>query len=105
MSFRFLDLPWLWFVVASLATWRIASIVHHEKIASPFRRILGVEEITEEDWSYPDSFIGNLIECFKCVSVWIGIAAAIAMILFPPILIPFALSAVAVIIERIMDND
>jgi hypothetical protein len=104
MVYKFIDAPVLWFIVALLATWRISSIVHHEKIFSPFRRLIGVKEITEEDWSYPDTFIGSLIECFWCTSVWIGIATAIAMFLAPFLLIPFALSAFAIIINKYVSD-
>lgn len=98
--YRFLDAPLLWFVVGSLAAWRISSIIHHEKIAAPFRRLLGVKEITQSDWSYPDTFIGNLIECFYCTSVWVALGVSVVLILFPLVLVPFALSAAAIIVEE-----
>lgn len=99
MLYKFSDAPLLWLVVACLASWRIASIIHHEKIAAPFRKLLGVKELTELDWTYPDNFIGELIECFYCTSVWTSIFVSVAMFLFPPVLIPFALSTVAIILE------
>src|SRR5574342_1409640 len=88
--YRFLDNLPLWLIVGCLATWRISSIIHHEKIAAPFRRLLGVKEITETDWSYPDTFIGSLIECFYCTSVWVGIGVFVVVIVFPLVLVPFA---------------
>lgn len=100
LVFSFTSNPTLWFVIAGLASWRIASIIHHEKIAAPFRRLLGVRELTEDTWTYPDNFIGDLIECFYCTSVWTSFFVSVVMFVFPPVLVPFALSTVAIILEQ-----
>lgn len=95
----------VWLLITFLATWRITSILHHEDIAAPFRAWLGVQE--EGDLiSYPDTFLGHLIECFWCTSVWVGLVCAAIMLLLPYILLPFALSAGAIMIERALaDGD
>jgi hypothetical protein len=90
---------WLWLIVGSFATWRIASIIHSERIAKPFRSLFGVIE-TEETTMYPDTFFGHLIECFYCVSVWVGLGTTVVLFLYPYVLIPFAMSAVAIWIHE-----
>lgn len=92
-----------WFIVGVLATWRITSILHHEEIAAPFRALLGVQE-DEGLTSYPDTFLGHLIECFWCVSVWVAIGCTLILVWFPYLLLPFALSAGAIAIERVYEH-
>ncbi len=85
----------VWFIVAALATFRITSILHHEEIAAPFRKYFGGVLIAEE-WTYPDTFIGRLLGCFWCVSVWVGLFCSILVYIRPELLVPFALSTVAI---------
>jgi uncharacterized protein DUF1360 len=103
--YKFVDVPLLWVIVGGLAAWRLTSIIHHEKVAAPFRKLLGVKELTETDWAYPDTFIGELIECFWCTSVWVSIIVSIIVFFFPPILLPFAFSTVAIMIEKQQRQD
>lgn len=101
----------LWLIIGALATFRITSILHSERIGRPIRKLLGVIE-TETDesitMSYPDSFFGHLIECFWCVSVWVGAGVSVYLCLFPVfpagfVLLPFALSAGAIIFHRLVE--
>lgn len=99
--------PALWFIVAGLATWRITNIVQREEIASPLRKKLGVFEPDGEDpdhWIYPDNFIGKVLHCFWCGSVWAGIAISVAVIVFPPLVLPLALSAIAILVREWMQH-
>ena len=95
---------WLWLVIASFSTWRITSIIHSERIAQPFRSLFGVIE-TEDAIMYPDTFFGHLLECFYCTSVWVGVGTAVVLFLFPYILIPFAMSAVAIWVHELLDKE
>ncbi len=88
-----------WFIVAILATWRITSILHHEAIALPLRKWLGQDKLG----SYPNTFVGKLWDCFWCLSIWVGIVCTVILWLFPPLLVPFALSAGALWIERLIN--
>lgn len=100
---RFKNQPFFWFLVAGLATWRITNIIQREEIASPFRKQLGVFEPDGEDpdhWIYPDSFIGKILHCFWCGSVWAAGAITLVCFLFPPLILPFAISALAILIHN-----
>lgn len=92
----------IWLIVAGLATWRITSILYREKIMSGLRKKIGEKPdpyVTSET-IFPDSFLGNLFNCFLCLSVWVGIGVGIIWLVFPYALIPFALSAIAIFLDE-----
>lgn len=94
----------LWFIIAGLATWRIASIVQREKVFAWFRKLLGIKVLgMDEDGfeitSYPDNVIGDLFSCFWCVSVWAAVAVGVIWYFLPIVLLPFALSTIAIVIK------
>lgn len=99
MRLKFNDNPLVWLIAGGLAVWRITNIIQKEEIASPIRKAVGVTEADPEDsnyWIYPDNFIGKVFHCFWCGSVWIGAIITIILIIFPPLILPFALSALAI---------
>lgn len=85
-------------LLLSLATWRIAHAFIWEigpyEILVKVRGLFGVSE---------DSFTHKYYwtSCFLCTSFWVAI---LAMCLPVIVLVPFALSASAIIIERINDR-
>lgn len=86
-------------IVLSLAVWRVTSIVRSEDIAAPVRKLFGIYE--EESFIvYPDTFIGNLLKCFWCTSVWGAAACVVLYYVFMPALYIFAASAAAIIIQH-----
>lgn len=91
------------FLVLALATWRITSIVQAEEIAKPFRRLFGVtfNQMLQVE-QYPDTFLGHLIKCFWCVSVWAGFVCASCYFIEPRVLYPFAASALAIIMDKVL---
>ena len=91
------------FTVLALATWRITSIIQAEEIMRPLRRLFGVrydEALLTE--VYPDTFMGKLIKCFWCVSVWCGLACTLIYFADVRILYPFAASASAILLDKIL---
>lgn len=104
---------WFEFVIGCLAVFRLTSILHHERIAYPIRKRFGILEGEDVDLPlgdvrlYPDNFWGNLFECFWCLSVWVSFPVGLYICLLAPypalfLLVPFALSAGAIIIEERM---
>jgi hypothetical protein len=89
-----------WWVIAGLACWRITSILHRETIFQPFRQRIGIFPDGSTDDSYSHNFITQLFECFMCLSVWVGFVCVLALVLFPYLLLPFALSAVAILFDK-----
>lgn len=100
--------PFFWLIAGILATWRITNIVQREEIASPIRKAVGIYEPDGEDpehWIYPDNFIGKVFFCFWCMSVWQATLVTLAIFIFPPLIIPFALSAGAIAFKRWLDEE
>lgn len=89
------------FIILCAATWRVTSIVQREKIAERFRQLLG-EQFNEQlgVYTYKDTFLSHLIQCFWCVSVWAGIFCMVLFLINPLLLYPFAASAVAIVIDK-----
>ena len=86
-----------WLVVAALASWRITNILYEEEITHPLRRKIGAsQDEGTGTWSYPDTFIGRLWMCFWCLSIWVSVICSVLYIVEPRILLPFALSSVAI---------
>lgn len=98
------EITWLWLVVYFLATYRLASILYREKIGGGFRKLMGAEE-TEETIMYPDTFLGKLISCFWCLSVWTAGFNLIFLLFLPEVLLPFAASTVSIILfEKVLPD-
>lgn len=106
MNFKFKDNPFFWLLVAGLATWRITSILHREQIAAPVRKAVGIMPVSEDEddpmyWIYPETFLGKLFYCPWCLSVWVGAGVLLLLLVFPVLIIPFALSAITIGIYKI----
>lgn len=101
--------PFFWMIAGILATWRITSILQREEIASPIRRAVGATTYEPDDgdpdhFIYADNFIGKVFYCFWCGSVWGGIAVTILLLIFPPLILPFALSAGAIAFKHWLED-
>lgn len=88
----------MWFIIVPLAAWRLTVLIHQDKIAAPIRRLFG-EVVTEGIIWYPSTFLGELIQCFRCVSVWTSLITLGIYFLFPLLLLPLALSGAVMLIE------
>lgn len=84
-------------IIAPVSVWRITNIVEVEKIAQPLRNLFGIKhDVAGNPVSWPQSFFGYLLGCFWCLSVWVSIFVAIAVYVFPYVLLPFFFSALAI---------
>ena len=88
-------------IVISLATWRLSRILATpEKIAVRLHLWAG----SKPDPDFPgrfipsDTFVGYLISCFPCMSVWVAVFLTAAWIVSPYLVLPFAASGVAVLL-------
>jgi uncharacterized protein DUF1360 len=107
LLFNLLPQPlWLWLVIGALATWRLTLILHQEKIGKPLRSLMGIREMKgvggEIIRTYPDNFLGQLFECFMCLSVWVGSLVVVLLFVFPIILLPFAVSMTAIALQLLI---
>ena len=98
-------------LLLGLATWRISYMLMYDagpgQMFYKFRKARGIDH--DDDGSpffYPPGFWGGLLECMYCTSIWVGTFIGLGWAVLPFYVelccIPFALSAVAVIIEEKM---
>ena len=81
-------------IVAALATWRISSLFLYE--TGPFDAFMHVRTLASRTL-----FTAELFSCIYCLSIWIGLLCAVVMLTdWWLALIPFALSSVAIGLNR-----
>jgi hypothetical protein len=96
--------------VYGFGLWRICSIFARERgwfdVFVWFREtFIGIQhnQDSKTPVSYPDTNLGRLFECLWCLTAFAGIFLAIAIFLFGDpvfwIMLPFALSAIAILVE------
>jgi len=85
---------WIRFILAALATWRITHLLANEDGPA--------DVVVRLRTRLAKSFLGELIDCFACLSVWVGLALAFAVASGPVewVLTWLALSAAAMLLER-----
>ena len=105
-----MDISLVSFIFLTLASFRLTHLIMYDEITEKIRQLL-VEEIEYDGEVYysPKNFIGGIILCYWCCSIWTSI---ILLILFFYggvigyfIIMVLALSAVASIIEMIIQGD
>lgn len=96
------------FVVLALATWRLTSLLVWEdgpfEVFAKLRHRLGVR-YSESNTAYGMNWFAKGVICPACASVWFGMLWGIAYILYQPtwlVALPFALSTVAIMVERLV---
>lgn len=100
------------FIIASLATYRLTAMLNEEAgpgdIFTNFRTRIGVR-YDEHSRPFGTNWVAKGVLCFYCLSVWIGFAVFLFIVLtalvgFPVVgnllLFPFALSGVAVFLKK-----
>lgn len=94
-------------VLLALATFRISSLLVKEDgpfgIFAKLRRAVGIT-VNEYGQREADTFLGELLNCVWCVSVWVGVGWAVSYYLAPTFTtwfaLPLALSTVAIVISE-----
>lgn len=94
------------FIVLALATWRLTSFLVWEdgplEVFARTRHLLGVR-YDETSQPYGSNWFAKGVICPACASVWFGTLWAIAYVFDVWwIALPFALSAGAIVVERIV---
>lgn len=85
------------YIILALAVWRISSLLTNDSERGPW------DLLTEFRWRARE--YSGAFECVWCMSIWVAIIAAIAYWTIPLyttwFCLPFALSAGAIIVDRI----
>jgi len=84
-------------IVAALATWRLTTMLWYE--FGPFDIFLRLRTAVGAHEQPPRSFLGKLFACYWCLSFWVGLGCALVAWLWWYALIPFALSAAAILLS------
>lgn len=100
------------FLVLGLATWRLTSLLVKEDgpwdVFARFRSWVGVRFNAQSE-PYGDTFLGSLLVCVWCTSVWVGGYLAMAYLINPSVTailsLPFALSAFTIFIQKMVGDD
>ena len=100
----------LTFLILGLATWRLSSFIAQERgpyaIFDKLRLWAGIRY--ENGTALASSEFAMGISCTHCNSVWIGVIAGVSWLIFGKsivwIALPLALSALAIIVGKIVDN-
>lgn len=80
-------------VVAGLATWRLSSLLLYE--SGPLGVFMHLRSLAAQT-----SFTTQLFSCMYCMSVWVGLLCAVLLVTdWWLSLLPFALSAVAILVD------
>jgi hypothetical protein len=67
-----------WATILSFATWRITSLLYVESSFAWLRKAIGiVEDETTGAMSYPCNWLGELWECFWCLSLLVAFVLAV----------------------------
>ncbi len=67
---------WLIFIIASLATFYAASSISDEKIDGPWGAFRALRSL----WTDPKDWKARGIRCIVCVSFWVALPIAVALI-------------------------
>jgi len=97
---------WVWIlIIAPPSVWRLTHMVWNEKVMTKFRYLFGERfDFGTGKPTYPNTWYGYLIDCFLCLSVWVGLIFTILIFIFPYILLPFFLSALAIWIQEVREK-
>ena len=98
-------------IILGLATWRLTSLIVNEdgpfELLLRLRYVLGVR-YDEHSEVYGTNVIAKALMCVWCASLWVAAFWAVLFLIYPKIgtiiALPFALSAVAIMIERLVNG-
>lgn len=81
-------------IVAGLATWRLSSLLLYE--SGPLGVFMHLRSLAART-----SFTTQLFSCMYCISIWVGLLCAVLMVSDLWVaLLPFALSGIAIGVDR-----
>lgn len=90
------------FIIYGLAVWRVSSLLVHEQgpfnVFTRIRGLAGIQhDVDGNVWIIPNRFLAQVLSCVWCVSLWVSL-----VFIFEGISTVLALSAMAILIERVV---
>lgn len=97
----------------SLATWRVSSLLVNEAGPNDYlarmRYWVGVRCDENSGASYGKNVISDMLLCVWCVSIWVGLLFYIFYVIWPVgarvVASPFAISAIAIVVDRLTSKE
>lgn len=92
----------LWLlIIYPVAVWRLTHMVYlPEKIADVIHVRAGRKMDAAGDPTYPDTWTAYLVQCYYCLSMWMGVLMLVLYLISPYLILPFFASAVTIFIEE-----
>lgn len=86
------------YIVILIAVWRVTHLISSED--GPFEVIIKIRKLAGQ------SFFGKLMDCFYCLSIWIGLGAAFLVTLDVKELVLLCLyySGASILLEKITNK-
>jgi len=99
------------YLILGLATWRISNLLVNEdgpwEVFTKLRDILGVR-FDEHSKAYGTNVISRMLACIWCLTPWLGLLVTLGYWLHPVaatwVAMPFALSTIAIVVERMANG-
>lgn len=99
------------YLILALATWRISSLLVGEmgpgNVFEKMRYWLGVRYDADKN-RHGSNMVAEVFTCVWCLSIWVGVIIAVAFLLIPNtttwLAMPFALSAAAIVVDKVANN-
>lgn len=92
-----------WFIIIiPIATWRLTHILYApERIADFLHDRVGrkPDAMVADRYTYPDTWQAYLLQCYYCLSVWVGLGMVVAWAICPYIPLALFASAITIFIE------
>lgn len=100
------------FAILGLACWRLSSLLVDEDgpwdMFARLRYKLGVR-YDERSVAFGSTMLSNLLLCIWCSSVWVAGSIFLAYLIFPQatlcLMTPLALSALAILVSKVVNNE
>lgn len=87
------------YLLLLIAVWRVTHLISMED--GPFDIIIRLRKLMG------NSFFGKLMDCFYCLSIWIGLAAAFLVTLDPKMIVLLCLyySGASILLEKLTNKN
>lgn len=102
------------FILAGFAVWRITELFVTDKIMAPVREFFGIAHTETvslgrvEDKGRFKNFVGDLLSCFRCTSVWAALFVAVLLQFDYPVvnvvLAVFGFSQIAIFMDHVLSR-
>ena len=90
------------YLILALSTWRISSLLTNQSERGPFAVLDRLHSWAGNN----NSEVAQALSCLWCASIWVGLVVTTAYYFAPEIvrwiLLPFALSAMAIAVDRMV---